>query len=259
VSAVPPSGLLAACTDDPGAARTLSSFAGPRLSYGIGQDAELRAEGVRLDGRASEFTVRDGARVLGPVRLGVPGLHNVRNALGAFAAARFAGAGFAAAQSALPEFRGVTRRLEELGRVAGVVVVDDYAHHPTEIEASIAACRVSYPGRRLIAAFQPHLFSRTRDFAAAFGVALAHADEVWVTDVYAAREAPVEGVSGALVADAARSAGAPAVRFVASLGELAAELVDSVPAGSVCLMMGAGDIDGAARQVLERLQGREGE
>jgi UDP-N-acetylmuramate--alanine ligase len=255
VSAVPAHGLVAACVDDPGAARTLRERGATTLGYGTGTAAELRAVDVE-QGRATGFTVRDGDAELGRIRLGVSGLHNVRNALGALAAARFAGAGFAAAARALAGFSGVARRLQELGTAAGITVIDDYAHHPTEIEASVAACRALYPGHRLVAAFQPHLYSRTRDFASGFGTALAGADAVWITDVYPAREAPIEGVDGSTIVAAARSAGA-SVRYVPSVRDLAGAMADAVEAGSVCLMMGAGDIDGAARELLERLRGRD--
>jgi UDP-N-acetylmuramate--alanine ligase len=137
-----------------------------------------------------------------------------------------------------------------------VTLIDDYAHHPTEIEASITACRTVYAGRPLVAAFQPHLFSRTRDFAQDFGRALALADEVWVTDVYPAREKPIEGVNGALVARAAEQAGVP-VHYAENLHALEDSLLDGLRPGDVCLVMGAGDIDRVARTVLGRLYTRE--
>jgi UDP-N-acetylmuramate--alanine ligase len=132
--------------------------------------------------------------------------------------------------------------------------VDDYAHHPTEVEATIAAARGAWPGRRVVAVFQPHLYSRTRDFARGFGSALAQADEVWVTDVYAAREAPIEGVNGDMVVGAVRAAGGPQVRYHPALDGLAEAVAGALGAGDVCLLMGAGDIDAAARSLLRILE-----
>jgi UDP-N-acetylmuramate--alanine ligase len=255
-SLVPADGLVIGCADDPGAARILRRHVGPAVGYGTSEAAALRAVGLTLDGRSTGFTVVDEGEELGRIRLGVPGLHNVRNALGALAAARFAGAGFDAAERALATFHGVARRLQELGSAAGVIVIDDYAHHPTEIEASLAAVRAVYRGARLVAVFQPHLYTRTRDFAAAFGTALAGADEVWLTDVYPAREAPIPGVDGETVAQAARAAGAAPVHYVPSVRELAAELATTLEPGSVCVLMGAGDIDHAAHELLECLAQR---
>jgi UDP-N-acetylmuramate--alanine ligase len=197
--------------------------------------------------------VSEAGEELGSVDLGAPGMHNVRNALGALAAARRAGADFASAQRALAAFTGVDRRLQELGTARAITVIDDYAHHPTEIAASIDGVRAAYPGRAVVAVFQPHLFTRTRDFANEFGRALAAADAVWVADVYAAREAPIEGVTGELVAVAARVANA-AVEYVPDLDALTDALVLSLRTGDVCLVMGAGDVDRVAHETILRLR-----
>lgn len=254
VDVVPIDGLVAACVDDPGAARILRARPFATLAYGTGPDADLRAVDIVWDGAATEFTVLVGGEELGRVRLGVPGLHNIRNALGALAAVRFFGTDISAATRALQAFHGVSRRLQELGRAAGVVVLDDYAHHPTEIEATLAAIRETYEGRHLVAVFQPHLYTRTRDFAAAFGSALARADEIWLTDVYPAREEPIPGVDGELIAEAVRVAGNTAVRCVPAVDDLAPALADSLSAGTVCVFMGAGDIDRAAHALFDTLQ-----
>jgi UDP-N-acetylmuramate--alanine ligase len=255
---VPPAGTVAACIDDPGARRILARRPGG-LGYGTSDSATLRAVDVQLTGRTSRFLVREGAAVLGEITVNAPAIHNVRNALGALAAARSAGAGFDTARLALARFSGVARRMQELGTEAGITVVDDYAHHPTEIAATIAACRTVYAGRTIVAVFQPHLYTRTRDFVLDFGASLAAADAVWVTDIYPAREAPIEGVSGELVARAAERAvgrtGA-AVRYIPGLDELVEELARELRPGDVCLAMGAGDIDQAARALIERLRRR---
>ncbi|MBI4544481.1 MAG: UDP-N-acetylmuramate--L-alanine ligase [Gemmatimonadetes bacterium] len=251
---VPADGLIAACVDDPGARALLAEVGGARgLGYGLSAGAALRAVDVECGAAGSRFRIEEQGGLLGELTLGVPGVHNVRNALGAFAAARHAGAGLEAARRALSLFRGVARRFTVLGEAGGVTVVDDYAHHPTEIEATLAAARLAYPGRRLVAVFQPHLYSRTRDFAAGFGRALAAADAAWVTEVYPAREAPIPGVTGELVAEAARAAGAADVRYHGALPELVDSLLGGLRPGDVCVAMGAGNIDEAARELLARL------
>ena len=251
---VPADGMIAVCSDDAGARAIVPHDDARLLTYGTGADARLQATGVRQDGHAARFDVQLDGRALGAVTLGVPGEHNVRNALGAYALARHASADFAAAQRALATFRGVARRFEEVGTVQGITVVDDYAHHPTEISATLSAARAVYPGRRIVAAFQPHLYSRTRDLAREFGVALAAADAAWVTDVYAAREQPLAGVTGDLVVQAARAAGMTAVHYAPTLPELQRALAESLGEGDVCVAMGAGDIDVAVRAVYARLR-----
>jgi UDP-N-acetylmuramate--alanine ligase len=249
-------GLIAVCQDDDGARRigVLAAQSRNVLTYGTSSGARLRAVDVRQEGRTMTFTVFDGVDELGDITLGAPGMHNVRNALGAIALARYAGAPFAAAQAALPLFTGVSRRFQVLGSPRGITVVDDYAHHPTEIDATIAAARGAYPQQRIVAAFQPHLYSRTRDLAAEFGRSLAAADLVWITDVYPAREAPIEGVNGQLIVDAALAAGAGDVRYAVSLAELGRGLIDTLENGDVLLAMGAGDIDEVAHGMLATLE-----
>lgn len=249
-AAVPDDGLVIACTDDDGARHVLESCQRPTLGYGLGPAAVLRAHIVDGRGSATRFAIWDAGRELGRITLAVPGLHNVRNALGAFAAARAAGADLPSAQRALAEFRGVGRRFQELGRPNGVIVIDDYAHHPTEIRATLDAARTRFPGHRVIAVFQPHLYSRTRDFALAFGQALSGADAAWVTDVYAAREEPIPGVTGAIIAQGAKGA----VRFEPDHDDLCEQLTTALRNGDVCIFMGAGDIDRTARALLAMLE-----
>jgi UDP-N-acetylmuramate--alanine ligase len=253
-SAVVEEGRIVACCDDAGARRLLERVGARGLSYGTDPAAEVRAVSIEMRGGTSRFVVVERGIELGELILGVPGLHNVRNALGAFAACRLFGIELDAARRALYGFAGVGRRFQVLGEAAGVLVVDDYAHHPTEVEATIAAARGAWPGRRVVAVFQPHLYSRTRDFARGFGSALAQADEVWVTDVYAAREAPIEGVNGDMVVGAVRAAGGPQVRYHPALDGLAEAVAGALGAGDVCLLMGAGDIDAAARSLLRILE-----
>jgi UDP-N-acetylmuramate--alanine ligase len=146
----------------------------------------------------------------------------------------------------------VERRFQRLGEAAGVLVVDDYAHHPTEIRATLAAARAAFPGRRLVAAFQPHLYSRTRDFAVEFGAALAAADVIYLTEIYPARERPIDGVSASLIERAAREAGG-AIGWRGERPELAAALAQVVRTGDVVLTIGAGDITRTGPELLARL------
>jgi len=162
-----------------------------------------------------------------------------------------------AALEALAAFQGVGRRFEVIGSESGVTVVDDYAHHPTEIAATLEGARQAYPRRRLVAVFQPHLYSRTALHAAAMGKALARADVVVVTGIYAAREAPVEGVTGRLVADAARGSDAE-VHWAPDRKDLVAEVASVVKAGDVVLTLGAGDVTAVGRELLARLAAKRG-
>jgi UDP-N-acetylmuramate--alanine ligase len=256
VAPVPANGLVVACVDDAGAKRVLEAVApARRLGYGLGEAAELRAVEIEARGRGMRFVAEDRGEVLGEFLLGVPGVHNVRNALAALAAARHLGVGVDAAQRALAAFRGVARRFQEVGEAGGVAFIDDYAHHPTEVEATLATARAAYPERRVVAVFQPHLYTRTRDFAGEFGRALAAADAVWVADVYPAREAPIPGVTGELVAAAARDGGAREVHYHSDAAELADALAAALRSGDLCITMGAGNIDETGRAVLARLRG----
>jgi UDP-N-acetylmuramate--alanine ligase len=250
-------GLVIACSDDAGVGRLLARLGSPRrdvLTYGLSAGSMLRAENVE-QGERTEFDVRERGTLLGRASILVPGLHNVRNALAAIAVGRHAGAGWEAIREGLMSYRGVDRRFERIGEAGGVLFVDDYAHHPTEIQATIQAARHAYPGRRLIAVFQPHLFSRTRDFAAEFGRMLAPADVLFVTAIYAAREQPIPGITGELILDAATRAGATAT-YLPEREAVADALVAVLEEGDLCLTLGAGDLNEAAREILARLESR---
>lgn len=219
---------------------------------------DLRAEAVRFGPSGTTFAVRWGGERLGDFRLSLHGAHNVRNALAAIGVVLVMGRDPLAAAAALEGFRGVDRRFQVLGERGGVTVVDDYAHHPTEVAATLSAARAVYPNRRLVAAFQPHLFSRTRVFGEQLGRELARADVVFVSDVYAAREEPIPGVSGERVADAARATDPEvSVSYVETLPELADRLLEGLRPGDVLITIGAGDVDGVARDVLLRLEGND--
>lgn len=227
--------------DDPGAARLAARLGPGTLRFGSAADAELRISAVRQEEEWTSATVRLPGRDGVTLRLRVPGLHNLRNATAALGVVHALGGSVEAALGALAEFRGVGRRFERLGDAGGVTLVDDYAHHPTELVATLEAARQAFPGRRLVAVFQPHLFSRTQAHSAAMGRALAAADVAVVTEVYAAREQPVPGVSGALVVEAARAAGAD-VHFAPVRSKVAEVVRRLLVPGDVLLTLGAGDI-----------------
>jgi UDP-N-acetylmuramate--alanine ligase len=240
---VRPGGRVAVCADDHGASRLLAGVGARGYSYGLSSGSQLRAIDVESSPAGTRCTVvEDGADAVS-IRLGVPGLHNLRNALGAAAAARWLGAEWDAIGSGLAAYRGVGRRFEQLGEAGGVVVIDDYAHHPTEIRATLAAVRTIHPERRLVAVFQPHLFSRTRDFHREFGAALAEADVLWLTDVFPARERPIAGVTGELIVAAARAAGGGDVHYQSAFSELPAAVAGSLRPGDVVVTLGAGSIE----------------
>ncbi len=252
---VPDDGMVACCADDHGAARLANLLrGGPErvVTYGLNAGAMLRAEDVQATGGGSRFTVRERGKKLGTAALSIPGIHNIRNALAAIAVARRLDVQWDAIARGLADFGGVDRRFEVLGEAGRVLFVDDYAHHPTEIEATMAAARASYPDRRLVAVFQPHLYSRTRDFAPAFATALAAADVVFLTDIYAAREQPIEGVTGELILDPLRASGAD-VRYIVERADVVDTVAGELRAGDLCITMGAGNLDIAARELRQLL------
>src|SRR6266705_2184046 len=197
--------------DDAGAQRVMAAVRAPVWRVGVGPDADVRITELALDEHGSTARIELPGGEIRPLTLRVPGLHNVRNAAVALAVAQELGADLERALAALADFTGVGRRFERVGEARGVTVVDDYAHHPTEVQATLAAARQTFPRRRLVAVFQPHLFSRTALHGEALGRALAAADVVVVAPIYAARERPVPGVTADLVARGAARAGATTV------------------------------------------------
>jgi len=238
-------GPVVACLDDPGARRMAEAVPGV-VGYGLDPAAPWRVEQVACRPASVAFTLAH-RREAFPVTVPRPGLHVARNAAGVLALLGELGLDVAGAAAGLASFGGVRRRFEVRSRIGGVTVVDDYAHHPTEVAATIAAARVGEP-TRLVAVFQPHRFSRTAEQAARFGEALAAADRVVVTDVYAAGEAPVPGISGKLVADAATAGGA-GVEYVPRRGDLARAIAADARPGDLVLLMGAGDITLVAEEL----------
>ena len=237
------------CRDDDGARRLAERCEAPVRTYGIEPGSDVR---LMLDEERGH-RIRIGGEDAAPLRLTVPGRHNLVNATAALAVCHELGADVAAAAEGLARFTGAARRFQVLGAAAGVTVVDDYAHHPTELRVTLAAAR-SRAEARVVLVVQPHRYSRTRRFGAELGRAAAAADHVIVTDVFGSSEAPVPGVSGRLVADAATDAGA-VVEYVPHLVDVADAVLAQVRAGDLVLITGAGDVTQVGPTVLARLTG----
>ncbi len=244
--------------DDEGAVRVASRSGRPVWKVGFGSGAEVRITRLEQSARGSSAEVTLPAAGTIDIRLKVPGVHNVRNAAAALAVGLEVGADLEKVAASLGAFRGVGRRFELVGSTDGVIVVDDYAHHPTEIAATLEAARQAYPAKRLVVVFQPHLYSRTQALGAAMGGALARADVVVVADVYPAREPPIPGVTGRIVADAAKSDGAE-VHWVPARQELTGRVAGLLRRGDVVLTMGAGDVTALGPELLAVLRRREEE
>ena len=256
---VPFFGRIVACVDDANVRDLLPRLAGKRIvTYGFDARADLRARDFETTASGVRFDVVDAdAGLAGAIELPMPGRHNVLNALAAVATARAAGVDFETASGVLSRFTGVHRRFERLGSWRGASVVDDYAHHPTEVEATLRAAREVLDAaagesrrRRIHAVFQPHLFSRTRDLADDFGRALLLADNALVTDVYASREKPLPGVDASLVVAAAAAADHPSVGGCGPWRSAPERLRSSVREGDMVLTLGAGDIYRLARRLV---------
>jgi UDP-N-acetylmuramate--alanine ligase len=241
------------CADDNGAATLPTPSSAEVIRYGVkSDDARLRAINVRTESEGAVFGVEYDGELLGSVSLRVAGTHNVLNALAAIGAGLALGAPFAGMAYGLGTVVGAERRFQRVGEAAGVTIIDDYAHHPTEISATVAAARAMFPDRRLVVAFQPHLYSRTRDFAREFACALCACDAVYLTGIYAAREQPIEGITSELIA-AAFGAERRRLQWQGDRSALLEALGNDVKPGDVVITMGAGDITRVASELLHRL------
>jgi UDP-N-acetylmuramate--alanine ligase len=258
-------GAAILCTDDPAVREIVPQVTCPITSYGFEEGAEVRAVDVRAVDGQMHFTVQRRNGIVLPdlaVVLNLPGRHNVLNALSAIAIAVELNIADAAVQKALAEFKGVGRRFQRYGEVAvpgggSFTLVDDYGHHPVEMAATLAAARGAFPGRRLVLAFQPHRYSRTRDCFEDFVKVIAQADSVLLAEVYAAGEAPIVAADGRSLARALRVAGRIEPIFVDDIADMPRAIVDNVRAGDVVLCMGAGSIGAVPGKVLEMLQNSE--
>jgi UDP-N-acetylmuramate--alanine ligase len=250
-------GMAVLCADDPVVRELLPRVDKPVMTYGTTEDCSFQAIDIRAEDGGMAFTaLRNGERSPIDIRLNLPGRHNVLNALASIAVAWELGLPDAAVQRALANFRGVGRRFQRYGDVRlpdgrRYTLVDDYGHHPVEMQATLAAARGAFPGRRLVLVFQPHRYTRTRDLFEDFVRVLSQADAVLLTEVYAASEAPIVAADGRSLARALRVAGKVEPVFVEDVNELPAAVTDFVRDGDVVLVMGAGSIGQVAPRLAE--------
>jgi UDP-N-acetylmuramate--alanine ligase len=263
VGKLPFYGIAAVCGDDAGVRRILNRVTKPIVTYGLSQEWDYSAQGVKAEGLGSSFEVYDrrAGKVLGPVKLNVPGEHNVLNALAAVAIARHMDVDFVHIARGLEEFRGVKRRFEirwqDVARKQ--VIVDDYGHHPTEIAATLAAARAYWPGR-ILTVFQPHRYSRTLHCRDGFLAAFRNSDLVLITDIYAAGEDPIDGVDAATLAAAiGRASPAQEVRHVGNLESAHTAVLEAMRNGDLILCCGAGTITKLPDQLMASVAGGQRE
>jgi UDP-N-acetylmuramate--alanine ligase len=251
---VPFYGALVACIDEPQVHSLLNGYTKPVITYGLSQDADYTAKNIQFGPATSTYDACRQSEMLGRITLPIPGMHNVKNSLAALAVASELGVAFPVIAKSLEGFAGVKRRFEIVGIKAGIAVIDDYAHHPSEIRATIAAAKGS-GYKRVIAVFQPHLFSRTRDFMDDFASALSLADFLIVTSIYKSREDPIPGITGETVVEKARHLGNSRAKYIEKKEDVADTIKNELRAGDAVIVMGAGDINQICSRILAGIQG----
>jgi UDP-N-acetylmuramate--alanine ligase len=254
---VPFYGFCIVCGDEPHIRAILPGLTKKVFTYGLQGDVEYSARDIRTQGFGSEFVATRQGEVLGSIVLNIPGLHNIRNALAAIATGVELDIPFRDIQAALREFSGIQRRFQVIGEARGITLVDDYGHHPTEIEATLCTAKLVWPNRRLVVIFQPHRYTRTQALWREFCPPLLAADILLLTEVYAAGEPHIPEVSGTLIWEGVQALGHPQALFVPHKEELAPVMLRHIRAGDVVLTLGAGDVWKVGEQVLKALQ--EGE
>ncbi|TAG02167.1 MAG: UDP-N-acetylmuramate--L-alanine ligase [Betaproteobacteria bacterium] len=246
-------GSVYACIDDEGVASILPKIVTPVVTYGLSETADVRATDVRADGATMRFNVQREGHATFAIQLNAAGMHNVRNALSAVAIGQDLGVDDAAIARALASFGGVGRRFDRYGVIthgaAKFELIDDYGHHPVELKTTLAAARAAFPGRRLVLAFQPHRFTRTRDLFEDFAAVLSEVDVLLLTEVYAAGEAPIVAADGRALARAIRLRGKVEPIFVEDTNQLPEQILSLVKEGDVVMTMGAGSIGTVSAKV----------
>jgi len=239
---VPFYGAVIVCLDDPNVRSILPDLERRIISYGLSPQAQVRAVDLQMNQFTSTFTVMNDDQKLGVITLKAPGDHNVKNALAAVATGIELNIDFKLIKQGLERYVGVFRRFQKKADEQGIMVIDDYAHHPTEVQATLNAARKGWPDRRIVAVFQPHLYSRTQDLYKEFGLSFSDAEVLVITDVYPSREKPIEGVTGKLIADTAEQYGHKNVNYVEDKANVTEKLKEIVKPGDIIITMGAGDI-----------------
>ncbi|RMH44035.1 MAG: UDP-N-acetylmuramate--L-alanine ligase [Deltaproteobacteria bacterium] len=254
INRVPFYGIAALCLDDPTVQSILPDVQKRYVTYGMSPQAHYRARNVRHEGLASRYIAWRGAEELGEIELHMPGDHNILNSLAVLAVADFLDVPFATVAGALRSFDGVQRRFTVRGEARGVMVVDDFGHHPTEVRATLAGARAGFPGRRIVAAFQPHRFTRTRDQFHNFARSFHDADVVVLCDVFAAGEPAIEGATADLLAQAIREHGHKDVTYIPDRADVAPHLASIVRPGDLVITLGAGNIQLTCGELLALLR-----
>ncbi|HTK81061.1 MAG TPA: UDP-N-acetylmuramate--L-alanine ligase [Bacteroidota bacterium] len=256
-SRVPFYGFVVLCLDEPALQDIMPQLNKKKIiTYGLNPQADIQALDLQHKDNTTTCTIVRGAKELGIVTLQIPGKHNVQNALAAIAVGLELGVPFAKVKSGIEKFSGVYRRWEKKGEAKGVEVFDDYAHHPTECRATLSGAKAGWR-RRVVCVFQPHLYSRTRDFYEDFGKAFLLSDLLIVTDVYPAREEPIQGVTGELIVNAAKQYGHKDARYVPDKKKVVDVLMNTVKENDIVITMGAGDIWKYGEEFLKTLKAKK--
>jgi UDP-N-acetylmuramate--alanine ligase len=250
---VDPDGCVVYCADDPRSVKVVSGSGLRAVSFGVSTDADFRAKGIETSTPEAEYTLYVKGQPLTRIKLGVPGRHNIMDSLAAIAAAFERSVPIDDIKSALADFHGAGRRFEIL-HDGQPMVVDDYAHHPTEIESTLTTAKSAY-GKRIIAVFQPHLYSRTQTFLNEFAQSLALADEVVLVPIYAAREEPIDGVTSERIVERMRDCGHRCVSYVTDVASLPRDLIARVEPDDMVMFIGAGDIRATGEEMARLLSG----
>ena len=254
---IPFYGFVTLCLDEPALQEIRPNIQRKVITYGLASQCDVQAIDIGHMENRSAFTVLRDGQELGRMELGVPGKHNVRNALGAVVVALELGMPFPVIAEALGTFTGAFRRFEIKAEIDGILVVDDYAHHPTEVRETLQGIQSGWK-RRIVTVFQPHTYTRTRDFVKDFGSSFMNTDVLIVTDVYPAREKPIQGITGEIIAQAARLFGHKDVQYVPDTKDIPAVLNTVVKRGDIVITMGAGDIYQYGMQFISQLKERAG-
>lgn len=251
---VPFYGFVVLCLDESALQDIISELSHKKIiTYGLTPQADIQAIDINFNKDSSYFTVTKDKVELGHINLNSPGVHNIQNALAAISVGYELGIPFEKIKSGIEKFSGVFRRWEKKGEVKGIAVYDDYAHHPTECRATLLGAKQGWK-KRIVCVFQPHLYTRTRDFYEEFGKAFLLSDVLVITDVYPAREEPIQGVSGELIANAAKQFGHKNVHYVANKNNIPDYLIKIVKSGDIVITMGAGDIYKYGIEFLNKLK-----
>ncbi|MFC1514236.1 UDP-N-acetylmuramate--L-alanine ligase [candidate division KSB1 bacterium] len=253
-SKVPFYGCIIACCDEEMIRELLPRLEKRIITYGQSKDADYQPEDIEFDQFESSFAVRYKGDSLGYFKINNPGVHNVKNALAAIAVGMEFEVPIEIIRASLQEFGGVFRRFELKDEIDDVMIIDDYAHHPTEVKASLNAARSGWRDRKIKAIFQPHLFSRTRDFYKEFGEGFGDADSVIITSIYPAREKPIKGISGRMIADWAEKCGHKDVNYIPDKKDVIEYAADNAKPGDMIITLGAGDVWDISERIILNLK-----